>query len=358
MKKRVALLLCLLSVWGALTNTETDAAKREVFQPLVPEEQTVAWLKERNHDAEDLGNGRYRIYWRDYSGDNLRDEYGDLYSIRTFDWGPRGNIALVVVSSRVKWVKTGNRTTPDTGLPEYRYDYSIASLETSQQPVDTLWIRTPDLPRNWERAISNPEGWKNYGQPHQREKANNGVTWSANSKIPLLAPGTFQSGFTFKCRSLPSIIMADIWASGGDGTGHEAVAIPSYVQTAPRGPVIGPVAVPVGTSVSELTRRLEMLISQSVELGWLDASAAVPLKQQLANSLTALGKNQQSAAKRAIRAFVSALEELGESATANQRDEQSRSSAEAKAQLIQEPVIIEEALTLLKTNAEYLLTRF
>ena len=352
------LLHCLATVVMVFAQTclEIDAATRSVFKPTVPEDQTVAWLKERNHDAEELGKGRYRIYWRDYSGGDLRDEEGDPYSIRTFDWGPRGGKADVLVASRVELVKTGNRTTPDTGLPEYRYTYNITSLETSQQPVRSLKIRTHDLPRNWKRDISNPPGWKNYGQPSPYAESNNGVSWSPKSGTPYIPPGTSQGGFIFQCRSLPGIIRADVWTSGGSINGHEAVITPYHHQYAPRGHVVGPVAIPMETSVLELTRRLESLTSQSIELGWVDASAAAPLQQHLTNTMTALGKNQHSQAKLEIQRFVEALNALEKQ---SQTPMSSGSlSIEVKKQNPAEPPILMEALTLLKTNAAYLLTKF
>ena len=358
MRNVLTLLHCLSTIAMIFAHTclEIDAATRSVFKPVVPEDQTVAWLKEKNHDAEELGKGRYRIYWRDYSGGDLRDEDGNAYSIRTFDWGPRGGKANVLVASRVELVKTGNRTTPDTGLPEYRYTYSITSLETSQQPVQSLKIRTPNLPRNWKRDISNPPGWENYGQPSPYAESNNGVSWSPKFGTLYISPGTSQGGFMFQCQSLPGIIRADVWTSGGSINGHEAVTTPYHHQYAPRGLVVGPVAIPVETSVLELTRRLESLTSQSVTLGWLDASAAAPLQQHLTNTITAFGKNQYSQAKLEIQRFVEALDALEKQ---KQTAVPSGSpSTEVKKQNPAEPPTIIEALTLLKTNATYLLTKF
>ncbi len=381
MKRRILLSVAMLSV---LLLSVTDAAKRAVFHPPVPEEQTVAWLKERNHDAEALGAGLYRIYWRDYSGGPLRDERGDSYSVRAFDWGPRGGKADVFVSSRVEWVEPAHRTTPDTGLPEYRYIYSITSRETSQHPVHTLWVRTLDLPRSWLRDISNPPGWKNFGQPPEFAGASNHVAWNRKFGTPYILPGTSQGGFAFKCRSVPGIITAEVWTSGGSIDGHEAVVTPYHHQYAPRGFVIGPEAIPVGTSASELTRRLETLISRSVTLGWLDEDAAVPLRQHLANSVTAFGKHELSEARREIQAFVATLDVLEKQrGTVPQRTGEPNSpSGEGEQQVpaepplleealtlqlreigfkIQEqaePPLLEEALTLLQTNAAYLLTKF
>ncbi len=355
MRNVLTLLHCLSTIVIVFAHTclEIDASTRSVFKPVVPEDQTVAWLKEKNHDAEELGKGRYRIYWRDYSGGDLRDKDGVPYSIRTFDWGPRGGKANVLVASRVELVKTGNRTTPDTGLPEYRYTYNITSLETSQQPVRSLKIRTHDLPRNWKRDISNPLGWKNYGQPPPHAESNNSVSWSPKFGTPHISPGTFQGGFVFQCRSLPGIIRADVWTSGGSINGHEAVTTPYHHQYAPRGLVVGPVAIPVETSVLELTRRLENLTSQSVTLGWLDASTAAPLQQHLTNTITVFGKNQHSQAKLEIQRFVETLNALEKQ---NQTAVHSGSpSAAVENQNPAEPPIIVEALSLLKTNAAYLL---
>ena len=360
MRNVLALLHCLSTVFMVLVHTclEIDAATRSVFKPVVPEDQTVSWLKKHNHDAEELGKGRYRIYWRDYSGGDLRDEDGDPYSIRTFDWGPRGGKANVLVASRVELVKTGNRTTPDTGLPEYRYTYNITSLETSQQPVRSLKIRTHDLPKNWKRDISNPPGWKNYGQPLPHAGSNNGVSWSPKSGTPYISPGTSQGGFVFECRNLPGTIRADVWTSGGSIKGHEAVTTPYHHEYAPRGLVVGPVAIPVETSVLELTRRLESLTSHSIELRWLDASTAALLQQHLTDTIIAFGKNQQSQARREIQAFITTLDALEKQrAASDQTDKMTSPSAGAEKQNSAEPPIIEEAFTLLKTNAEYLLTQ-
>ena len=280
-----------------LTRLEIDAATRTVFKPRVPETQLLDWLKKRNHDAEDLGNSRYRIYYHDYENateNDPKDDYGH-YTIATFDWGPPGGLANVFVSSKVELVPPKNRTTPDTGLPEYRYHYQITSLEASRQEVRSLWIRTPDLPKNWQRDISNPPGWKNYGQPPQHARANNGITWTPRFGTPYISPGTTQKDFNFKCRGLPSIIMMDIRTSGTDTRGSELIETPYRQHYSPRGLVIGPVAMPVGTSLLELTRRLENLTSQSIDLGWLDANAA-PLQQHLTNTITAFGKNQHSQA--------------------------------------------------------------
>lgn len=239
------------------------------------------------------------------------------------------------------------------------YTYNITSLETSQQPVHSLKIRTHDLPREWKRDISNPPGWKNYGQPSPHTKSNNGVSWSPKSGMPYISPGTTQGGFMFQCRSLPDIIWGDVWTSGGSINGHEAVTTPYHHQYAPRGLVVGPVAIPVGTSPLELTRRLENLTSQSVTLGWLDASAAVPLQQHLTNTITAFEKNQHSQAKQEIQRFVEALNALEkQSQTVSKRiGKTGTPSTEGEKWNPAEPPIVEEAFTLLKTNAAYLLTK-
>ena len=363
MRIRLILLSCLLSaatVFG-LTITETYAAARSVFKPAVPEDQTVAWLKEKNHDAEELDNGRYRIYWRDYynlSQNNQRDEYGKSYTIRSFDWGPRGGKADVFVESRVEEIKPDNRIFPDTSLPEYRYTYSITSLKTSRDRVRSLWINTSDLPRNWKRYISNPPGWKNRGQPLPYEKASNVVTWGPISTDGYdgIEPGTFQEGFSFQCQGIPGIITADVWTTGGDPEGLETVVTMNYTQTNPQGTVVGPVAIPINTSPLALTRRLENLTSQSVELGWVDAGVAAPLQQHLTHTITAFGKNQHSQAKLEIQRFIETLKALEKQ---SQTPMSSGSlSIEVKKQNPAEPPILMEALTLLKTNAAYLLTKF
>ena len=363
MRNVLTLLHCLSTVVMVLAYTclEVDAATRTIFKPPVPEDQTVAWLKERNHDAEELDNGRYRIYWRDYynlSQNNQRDEYSKSYTIRSFDWGPRGGKADVFVESRVEEIKPDNRIFPDTSLPEYRYTYSITSLKTSRDRIRSLWINTSDLPRNWKRYISNPPGWKNRGQPLPYEKASNVVTWGPISTDGYdgIEPGTFQEGFSFQCQGIPGIITADVWTTGGDPEGLETVVTMNYTQTNPQGTVVGPVAIPINTSPLALTRRLENLTSQSVELGWVDAGVAAPLQQHLTHTITAFGKNQHSQAKLEIQRFIETLNALEKQ---SQTPMSSGSlSIEVKKQNPAEPPILMEALTLLKTNAAYLLTKF
>ena len=336
----------------------TLAANRTVFTPRVPEMQIIDWLKKNSHDAEELEKGRYRIYYRDYENateNDPKDDYGH-YTIATFDWGPPGGLADVFVSSKVERVPPKNCTTPDTGLPEYRYHYQITSLEASRQEVRSLWIRTPDLPKNWQRDISNPPGWKNYGQPPQHARANNGITWTPKFGTPYISPGTTLKDFNFKSRGLPSIIMMDIRTSGADTRGSELIETPYRQHYSPRGHVVGPAAIPINTSPLALTRRLESLTSQSVTLGWLDTSAAAPLQQHLTNTITAFGKNQHSQAKLEIQRFVEALNALEkQSPTAVSSG---APSTEVEKQNLAEPPIIAEALTLLKTNAAYLLTKF
>ncbi len=356
MRNVFTLFTCFFFVWvtGLLANTAMSA-NRTVLMPRVPEGQIIDWLKKYNHDAEELGNSRYRIYYRNYDNateNDLKDDYGH-YTIATFDWGPPGGLADIFVSSKVEGVPSEKRTTPDTGFPEYQYTYQLTSLETSRQPVHALKLRTPDLPKIWYRDISNPPGWKNYGQPSQHARANNGVTWRPEFGTPYISPGTTQGGFTFRCRSLPGIIMIDVWTSGNDGRGGELIRTPYYQHYSPRGTIIGPVAIGIDTSPLALTRRLETLTSQSVALGWLDEGAAAPLLQHLADSLSAFGKNRHSQAKREIQKFVQAL-----SALEKQTNKTESPSAEMEKQPPAEPPIIAEALTLLKTNAEYLLTQF
>lgn len=355
----------LLSVFtmflSVFTHIEIYAATRTVFKPRVPETQLLDWLKKRNRNAEDIGNSRYRIYYHDYENateNDPKDDYGH-YTIATFDWGPPGGLADVFVSSKVELVPPKNRTTPDTGFPEYRYHYQITSLETSRQSIHSIKVRTPDLPRNWQRDILNPPGWKNYGQPDKFEHSNNGVTWSTNSGMSNITPGVSQNGFVFQSRSIPGIIMVDIWTSGNDINGLEGITTPYHHQYAPRGPAIGPVAIPIATSPLELTRRLESLTSHSIELGWLDASAAGPLQQHLTNTITAFGKNQHSQAKQEIQRFIEALNTLEKrSQTISKRiGKTGTPSTEVEKQNPMEPPIIAEALTLLKTNAAHLLTK-
>ena len=286
-----------------LTRLEIDAATRTVFKSRVPETQLLDWLKKRNHDAEDLGNSRYRIYYHDYENateNDPKDDYGH-YTIATFDWGPPGGLADVFVSSKVELVPPKNHMTPDTGLPEYRYHYQITSLETSRQSIHSVKVRTPDHPRNWQRDILNPPGWKNYGQPYKFEHSNNGVTWSTNSGMSNITPGVSQDGFVFQSRSVPGIIMVDIWTSGNDISSLEGIATPYHHQYAPRGLAIGPVAIP------------------------------------FVEALNTLEKQSQTISK-----------QIGKTGTP---------STEVEKQNPAEPPIIVEALTLLKTNAVYLLTK-
>ncbi|MDE0018549.1 MAG: hypothetical protein OXU51_20360 [Candidatus Poribacteria bacterium] len=358
MKNVAWLLIFLLSVWVNGVVRTTDAATRQQFQPPLTEEEMLDWLIENNHDAERLPGDKYRIYWRDYFHPELNrtDAAGKRYRVSSFDWGPRGDVADVVVSSSVEVAIPWEQFSASQGLPTFRYRYRLASLKTSLQPVRSLRIYTTDLPRNWNRNISNPPGWSNGGQPPQYEWGSNRVRWSVRDRNYLVDPGESQSGFIFQCQSVPGILTASVWTTGRDWSGIEGIATLSHTETSPRGPIIGPVAIPVETSVLELTRRLETLTSQSVELEWLDASAAAPLQQHLTRTITAFGKNQHSQAKQEIQQFVEALNAL---------EKQSHTvvssgspSTEGEKQNPAEPPIIEEALTLLKTNAAYLLTKF
>ena len=357
MRNSLALLLiCLLLTSKGVFVSIAVAANRKIFKPPLTEEQMLDWLKEKNYDAEMLPDGRYRIYYLDSDPKGEITQNGFRFTVLTFDWGPRGDIADVLVSSSVEFVESTGSSSATNRLPTFRYHYHIKSIETSQQPVTSLRVNTPDLPRNWQRDISNPREWDNMGQPYKK-RGYNGVAWlhSGNNRSYGLPPGTFQDGFTFQCQSVPSITMAQVWAVGRDMNGMEGVTTLNDPQTAPRGPVIGPTAISLRTSPLELTRRLETLTSQSVELGWVDASAATPLQQHLTNTMTVLGKNQHSQAKLEIQRFVEALNAL---------EKQSQTavspgapSTEVEKQNLTEPPIIEEALTLLKTNAAYLLTK-
>lgn len=350
----VLLLICLLLMGIEVFVSPVIAANQKVFKPPLTEEQMLDWLKEENYDAEVLPAGRYRIYYLDSHPKGEITQNGSRFTVLTFDWGPRGDIADVVVSSSVELVKRIDSRSSANRLPTFRYHYHIRSLETSRQPVSSFRVNTPDLPRNWHRDISNPPEWGNMGQPYKK-RGYNGIAWlhSGETGSYGLLPGASQDGFMFQCQSVPGIIVAHVWAVGRDMNGVEGVRTLHDPQTAPRGPVIGPVAISIDTSRLALTRRLETLTSQSVTLGWLDESAAVPLLQHLADSLSAFGKNRHSQAKREIQSFVQAL-----SALEKQTNKTESPSAEMEKQPPAEPPIIAEALTLLKTNAEYLLTQF
>ena len=123
-------------------------------------------------------------------------------------------------------------------------------------------------------------------------------------------------------------------------------------QLRPRGEVIGPEIIPPegweGWNALKLTQRLKTLTSQCVAEGWLDKSAAESLKQHLADIQIALQKAGQSIqnkqAIQAIQAFTDTLKQM---------EKEIKPSNPS-----QEPPLTQESMTLLKTNAEYLLTKF
>ncbi|MCG9127747.1 hypothetical protein JT359_09130 [Candidatus Poribacteria bacterium] len=364
---RNLLVLCIFLLIGMVVFADISvAANRIVFKPPLTEKQMLEWLKEKNYDAETLPDGRYRIYYLEPDPKGKIIKNGSHFTVFTFDWGPRGDIANVMISSSVELVKMSS-TSSTNKLPTFRYRYHIKSLKTSQQPVSSLRVNTPDLPRSWHRNILNPPEWHNMGQSHKK-RGYNGIAWLHSGKTGSygLPPGTSQDGFALQCQSVPGITVAHVWTTGRDMNGVDGVNTLHDPQTAPRGPVVGPVSIPSKTSPLELTHRLETLTIQSIELGWLDEIAAVPLQQHIANIRTAFEKNAglQSQAKRTIQEFIAVLNALEKQSKLNFKQTgtmlspSGSPSAEIQIQMGLEPPIIEEAITLLKTNAEYLLTRF
>ena len=341
MKFRLTLLLALFALCTALFVNTVQAAKRQAFKPVHTEEQILNRLRENNYGVERIQTKPillYRISW-----EKNRQVY----------FRPVDDIDDVIVSSKVELVKTDQATTSSKSMPTFRYYYSFEKTPTN--PVLSIFcyafeVSINNISRSDISEISNSELWTHSEQSSDDEVQ---VVWEPliGMAISRNLPVISYKEFTFQCPSVPGITTARVRRHEGedDATNTDKknkMAIPlSGEEIVPdlTGKVIGPEAIPADWDTLKLTQRLESLTSECIKLGWLDESAAKPLKQHLTDSQTALQKNQQSQAKQAIQAFADTLKRM---------EKETKPSNPS-----QEPLLTQEAATLLGTNAAYLLTK-
>ena len=342
MKFRLTLLLALFALSMALFVNTAQAANRKAFKPVHTKEQILDWLKKHNYEVKKLLTKPWLLY-------SVRLQDRHVY------FRPVDGVDHVVVSSKVELVKTDQGTTSSEGMPSFRYYYGFEN--PSIIPFRSIFcyafeISFNDISRSDIRKITNSELWT-YSEQFSEDEMQ--MIW-----IPLLGvaisrnlPVLSYKEFMFQCQSVPGITTARVKRHQRENAASDinlkknkmAISL-SGEEIVPDliGKVIGPEKIPAEWGALKLTQRLESLTSECIKLGWLDESAAKPLKQHLTDGKTALQNNQQTQAKQAIQAFADALKQMEKEIKTNNPS--------------QEPLLTQEAATLLGTNTVYLLTKF
>jgi hypothetical protein len=232
---------------------------------------------------------------------------------------------------------------PDGSL---KYQYSANNSSESHQDVwifKVIFSFSPDsilkiFPvRGWWSPvvpIDGPPFWVSYGAPE-------------NFRIK---PGNSDSGFGFTTRVIPGIV--DYYAEGYHDApnfpeGMAPDSIPGYDDLTPYGPgivgkTVGPVLPPTPFVALAFLDTLTSYKHQAFSLGWIKNQGIVQsLDAKLDNAKRQLQRNNTTAARNTLQAFVNEVEALWKGEEHPYGGKQ----------------ITSEAYALLKFNAEYLVSK-
>jgi len=222
----------------------------------------------------------------------------------------------------------------------YRFNYQISNSSVAEQSVWMVFV----LVKAPVESLSSPSGWDVIvtsgvqGIPR--------VVWGGNDTTDFLDPGEVLSGFSFLSQSPPSI--SKYYAQGWFELPKVEIEPDSIVgggdifETSKAGTTIAPCEPP---SPFPPLAFLDTLISykhQAFALGWIKNPGIVnSLDAKLDNAKAQLRRNNKTAAKNILQAFVNEVEALWKGEDHPYGGKQ----------------ITSEAYALLKFNAEYLISR-
>jgi hypothetical protein len=226
------------------------------------------------------------------------------------------------------------------------YHYTLINGPKALQGVWKFWlILSPKLVVESQKA---PNGWRaSYGAQDDRLI----ISWGSPAKSDIM-PKQSLSGFSVSSSSIPGLIQ--FYSEGyakppSFPAGMAPDSIPGYDDLTPYGPgivgiTIGPVAPPSPFIPLVFLDTLISYKHQAFDLGWFKNRGIVQsLDAKLENAKRQLQRNNTTAAKNILQAFINEVEALW-------KEENQRRNPQG----VQ---ITSEAYALLKFNAEYLLSK-
>ena len=389
--RQILLTVFLVIVIAAYANSEPNSKQglfQKIFIPPYTETQMLDWLKEQGYKVEKLDNDLYTISWKHQLPDGkLDDVYGkDVCNVLIESVNSKNtahftytlrlkNDINVVVSSEVEWIENSS---------SFRFYYSIEGLSTSNRPVNRFQIDLNDSVRArnitnpselWEdrivRNLNSERGdvrsivWRKKGIGIIRGESQHGFAFDGDTSDSSenIMPGIFTARVDinrYSPRLYPTIQVNGQVANRESLPGHDPEIIPSefvhvitvkidgksfwvesdekvqeiLLRIRPQGKVVGP-DVLSGGSVLSYIQRLRMLTSQCAAEGWLDKNGVRLLNQHLSTALQNVDLMAQ--VEEGIGKFLDELEQM------------------QTGRIGSKPSLTQEAATLLRTNADYIL---
>ncbi len=213
------------------------------------------------------------------------------------------------------------------------FSYQVKSNSTSRQNVFEFYVEYSS--ETFE--IAAPPGWA--GLPSSTKKRV--VMWGSRDSTSDILPGNDLNGFAFESDGLPSFVTSYVRGafkepSFPEGQAPDSILGSDIFENSVKIIAIGPV-VPPGNLIPIVF--LDTLISykhQAFALGWIKNQGIVTsLDAKLDNAKRQLERNNKTAAKNILRAFVNEVEALNKGGGQ----------------------ITSEAYALLRFNAEYLISK-
>jgi len=222
----------------------------------------------------------------------------------------------------------GVRVTATGG--KYRYQYEIKSLQTSKQEIWVIDMPFDTPPSN----IHSPQGWIfDVGGKVAT------IQWGARRAVHFIRPSQTLSGFGYDSEGLPTIrrMYLEGWAEPPELTFEPDSTIGGDVlEDSKKVLTIGATKTPADFNPMVWLDTLISYKHQAFALGWIKNQGIVTsLDAKLENAKRQLQRNNKTAAKNTLQAFVNEMEAL------NKQGNQ----------------ITSEAYALLKFNAEYLISK-
>jgi hypothetical protein len=248
---------------------------------------------------------------------------------------PRNKIAVVIQFHLSK-----------TPVGSLKYGYSVLNSVESKQDVWKFRV-VFSCPRDSITKSFSIPGW--WGPDMPTDGPPYWVSWTS-PKENMIKPGNKLIGLELETRLLPGI--TDYYAEGYDPPpsfpeGMAPDSIPGYDDLTPYGPgivgkTVGPVLPPTPFVALAFLDTLTSYKHQAFALGWIKNQGIVQsLDAKLDNAKAQLNRNNKTAARNTLQAFLNEVEALWKGEEHPYGGKQ----------------ITSEAYALLKFNAEYLVSK-
>jgi hypothetical protein len=217
-----------------------------------------------------------------------------------------------------------------------RFEYDIESLLTSRQTIWAIDIPFDATPHN----TSSPNGW--FAIVGGRTET---IGWGSRDSVFNIQPGQILSGFGYESEGLPSIRLTYLagWAEPPELTFEpDSVVGEDVLEASKKVLTVGAAKPPTPFIPLAFLDTLTSYKHQAFALGWIKNQGIVQsLDAKLDNAKRQLQRNNTTAARNTLQAFLNEVEALWKGEEHPYGGKQ----------------ITSEAYALLKFNAEYLVSK-